>query len=245
MSVPSAWGVPFVAAVVLGALALGAWGWWRLRSTPEPTGVVDSDGWVKPRYDVVADPAMLAQIRARAGVLSGLGVLARPAGIADGVWLPVAIGWAMAAGLGTAAVLCDLRTTYLPSSLMRPWALLTALAVLASWSGALLSDRAHAPGLIVRVSVCALVARVLFWGLWRFGGRVGYGDVRLATILAADAALVSATTWTSWLVAGTLTGGVWAITTAIIRRSRPTLLGTAFPYGPSLAIGAWLALALR
>ncbi|MDA8438481.1 MAG: A24 family peptidase [Propionibacterium sp.] len=245
MSVPSAWGVPLVAAAVPGALALGAWGWWRLRSTPEPAGSGESGGWVKPRYDVVADRAMLAQVLALAGVLSTAAVLARPAGTTEVAWLPAALGWAMMAGLGSAAVLCDLRTTYLPSSLMRPWELLTALAVLASWSEALVSDPGHTTGLVVRVGVGALAARLLFWGLWHFGGRVGYGDVRLATILAADAALVSVTAWTSWLVAGTLTGGVWAIATAIVRRRRPTLLGTAFPYGPSLAIGAWLALVLQ
>ena len=92
--------------------------------------------------------------------------------------------------------------------------------------------------------VCVVAARLVFWGLWRVGGRFGYGDVRLATILAADAALVSATTWSSWLVAGTTTGALWAGITLTVRRRRPNVLGTAFAYGPSLAIGAWVALAL-
>ncbi len=245
MTVPSVGGAATASGVVLGAQALAAWGWWRLRAIPEPVDGRDPSGWVKPAYRVVADVRMLIAAVMLAGALATASVLSRPVGLPAEAWLPVALGWGATAGLGTVAVVCDLRTTYLPAGLMRPWERLTALAVLGSWGVAVVSGGARAVAPVLRVTLCVVAARILFWCLWRFGGRFGYGDVRLATILAADAALVSASTWGAWLVAGTLTGALWAFGTVVIRRRRPSLLGTAFAYGPSLAVGAWVALVVR
>lgn len=245
MSVPSVADAATAGVVVLGAQALAAWGWRRLRALPEPADGAEPTGWVKPPYRVVADVRMLVAVLTLAGALATVGVLSRPVGLPEAAWLPVMLGWGTAAGLGTVAVVCDLRTTYLPAGLMRPWERLTALAVMGSWGVAVVSDGARAAAPVLRVTLCVVMARILFWCLWRFGGRFGYGDVRLATILAADAALVSASTWGAWLVAGTVTGALWAFGTVVARRRRPSLLGTAFAYGPSLAVGAWVALVVR
>jgi len=230
-----------VALAVLVALATAFAAWLRLRSTPEPDDGPEG-AWAKPAYADVASPRLLAVAMALAGVLAALAA-SRVQGTPAPAAFAVLAAWALAAGLGTVAALCDLRTTYLPSSLMRPWGALTAVALLGVVA-TLPGRGAAAPGVLLRVAGCAVAARLVFWLWWRVGGRLGFADVRLATILAADAAMVSLATWSRWLVLGTALGAAWGIATSITRRRRPSALGSAFPYGPALALGAWLALAV-
>lgn len=232
--------VPVAIAIAVAAAVLG---WFRLRSTSEPGDAPDAGDWTKPRYAQVADRWLLALAVAVAAPLAALaGATAQ--GAPTGVRLPVTAAWALTAGVGTVAILCDLRTTYLPSSLMRPWGALTVAALLAAIAVAVGADRSMGIHLVLRVAGCVVVARLVFWVWWRLGGGLGFGDVRLASILAADAAMVSIATWTTWLVAGTALGAVWGVTTTMARRRRPSGLGTAFPYGPALALGVWVALVL-
>ncbi len=227
-----------VTLAVLVALVTALVGWFRLRSTPEPDAD-PAEVWAKPAYADVASPRLLAVASVLAGVLAALAAT-RVHGTPAAAALALVTAWALTAGLGTVAVLCDLRTTYLPSSLMRPWAALTAAALL----GVVLGIHPLTTGTLLRVAGCTVVGRLVFWVWWRVGGRLGFADVRLATILGADAAMVSLTTWSRWLVLGTALGAAWGVATSITRRRRPSALGSAFPYGPALALGAWLALAV-
>ena len=233
------------AASVVGALASALWGWHLLRSTPEPAGGPETGVWVKPSYRQVADPRLLATALGLAAPLALLAALPAPGDSSRGAWAAAVVAWTLSAGLGSVAVLCDLRTTYLPSTLLRPWAVLTAASALAAVATSLATEGTRGAVLGLRVVICVALARLLFWAWWRIGGGLGFGDVRLASILAADAALISVSAWSTWLLAGTALGAAWAVTTALARRRRPSALGSAFPYGPALAIGAWVALALR
>ena len=95
----------------------------------------------------------------------------------------------------------------------------------------------------VSLLIATAVSHVAFRLVWSLGRQMGYGDVRLATALAAPLALVSWATWFAGLLLGTLVGALWALVIALRRRRVPSPLGAAFPYGPSLLTGAWLALA--
>jgi len=241
--------LPGAAALVRGlvaamiALAGALWGWNRLRSAPEPPAESDQGAWVKPAYRDIADARLLTVALTLALVLAGLATTTWTPGRPVAIWLPVLSAWAVSAGVGTVAVLCDLRTTYLPAALLLPWAWLTAATVLILAGGTVAAERGRAAGPLLRLFACVAVARIAFWLWWRFGGGLGFGDVRLASILGADAAMVSVSTWRTWLVVGTVLGAAWAVVVALARRRRPSTLGSAFPYGPALAIGAWIALA--
>ena len=230
-------------AAIVASLVAALWGWRRLRSTPEPPADPDAGHWVKPAYRDVADARLLTLALLLAAALAALATT-QLGGAPARIWVPVLAAWAVSAGLGTVAVLCDLHTTYLPSALLRPWALLTAAALLALGALAVDADPARGGSLLLRLVACVAVARLGFWLWWRLGGALGFGDVRLASIFAADAAMVSVSTWQTWLVVGTALGAAWGVTVALTRRRRPSGLGSAFPYGPALAIGAWVALAL-
>ncbi|MFT3862097.1 prepilin peptidase [Micropruina sp.] len=143
-----------------------------------------------------------------------------------------AFGWA---GLGTAGVLAamiDARTGYLPAPVMRAgWALtiigaLATAGVTADWSTA------------ARAAAGATATTALFWLFHRFGGGFGFGDVRLAPIVGGAAASVSWTLLFGALILGGLLGVAWGLTWRALGR------GKAFPYGPALVAGPYLALAL-
>lgn len=142
-----------------------------------------------------------------------------------------ALAWA---GLGTAGVLAamiDARTEYLPAVLMRAGWMLSALgsfvtaAVLADWQ------------VLLRASIGALATTALFWLFHRFGGGFGFGDVRLAPIIGATAAGLSWTALAGSLLLGGLIGVAWGLVWRALGR------GKAFPYGPALVAGPYLALA--
>ena len=140
-----------------------------------------------------------------------------------------AFAWA---GLGTAGVLgamTDARTEYLPAALMRAGWVLTAVGSLIT--AAVASDWY----VVLRAVIGALAPTALFWLFHRLGG-FGFGDVRLAPIIGATAAGLSWPALAGALLLGGLLGVAWGLVWRALGR------GKAFPYGPALVAGPYLAL---
>lgn len=133
------------------------------------------------------------------------------------------IVWVVLAGPGVLLVAVDARTTWLPLPLTHVlWAGTAAGLALAALAE---------PAVLARSATAVLVALLLFWTLWRWGG-MGFGDVRLAPALGA---IVATQGWDACLLAlviGTLIGAGHAVWRLL--RGRPG----AFAYGPSLFAGA-------
>lgn len=223
----------------------GAWACWRLSRTPEPDdGLAEGDDldpssavWVKPAYVSIVTRwfVLVAMLAATA--------LAALAGATIEGWA-LQVGWGALAGGGCVLALCDLRTTYLPNTLMRPLAALVAAACLAQALAVGVHSWPQARTFALRVALSVAIAWFVFWLLWRLGAGMGFGDVRLVAVLAAAASAVSLSTWWTGLLLGTLLGAVWGVAVTISRRRRPSALGAAFAYGPALFLGAWLGLLL-
>ncbi len=76
------------------------------------------------------------------------------------------------------------------------------------------------------------VAYVLFWMIWRFShGGLGYGDVRLAALIALTTMPLTHWATAQALLVGSLGAAIWAI----FKRSRRHI-----PYGPWLLAGWFL-----
>ena len=145
----------------------------------------------------------------------------------------VAFAWMGLGTMGVLAAMIDARTEYLPKRLMHAGWALTAIGLLTT--ALLVRDWQVA----LRAAIAASAVAGLFWLFWRFGGGFGYGDVRLAPIIGAAAASVSWTLVAGALLLGGLAGVVWGIAWRALGRGR------AFPYGPALVAGPYLALALN
>ncbi len=197
---------------------------------PEPTADEWTPGWTKPTYAGLASP----RDQTAAGLL---GLLGGASALACPPWqVPVMV---VLAGPVASLALVDARTTYLPVSLTR---LCQLLAVVAMIAGLTLSSP---PGpLAIRWAVAATATWLVFWLMWRLTRSLGYGDVRLAPLLALGPAAGSLESWTWFLVLGTGIAAAWGLATQLWRRSRPSPLGTIFPYAPGLVLGCWLAVAL-
>jgi leader peptidase (prepilin peptidase) / N-methyltransferase len=138
--------------------------------------------------------------------------------------------WAPLAGLGALLGLIDAKTTFLPLRLHYLTLALVVLGVLASawWRGQWQPLALGATGAAVALALYAVVWRVS-------SGELGFGDVRLAGLLglAAGATSYSALLWCFLL--GSAVGAIWAVVVRLRGRK-------AFPYGPSMLLGAPLAL---
>jgi leader peptidase (prepilin peptidase) / N-methyltransferase len=96
----------------------------------------------------------------------------------------------------------------------------------------------HAATLLVSLGI-GLVTSALLLVLALIGGGLGFGDVKLAFVLAATAAAVSVTGAVLWLVLAIAMGGLTALVLVLSRRrDRKAHL----PFGPFLLAGWWLAL---
>jgi len=138
--------------------------------------------------------------------------------------------WAVLGTVGVLLAIVDGCTGLLPLRLTWAFGGLTLAGAAASaW---LRAD----PAVLLVAALCGLGAGLLFWLLWRIGGGLGFGDVRLATVLgvATGAVGLELAVW-SFLLGG-LAGVVWGVVARL--RSGPG----AFPYGPSLVLGPYLAL---
>lgn len=196
---------------------------------PEPAPDPDDD-YVKPLYrDLLHPRAIVPSV-----VLGFLGGLVAPlAG-------PM-VGAAVAlAGAGAALAVVDAYTTYLPRRLHL---LTSALVVAAAVLGVALSEPAVGwlpLGLGAAFGVVA--SRTLFWVVWRVGDGFGYGDVRLAGLVGGVAGALGVQMWWQSLLASAIIGAVAGLAVHLWRRRHPSPLGSAFPYGPALWAGPFVAL---
>ena len=193
-----------------------------VQALPEPRG---ADAAGKTPY------AALDTIRFRIAV--GLAALAAgvPAFVLLGPehWL----AWSSLTVANVIACAIDARTTWLPVRLSQAGWLLAA-------SGALVVALAQGSGWpLVRAGVAAAAVGGLFHLLWRVGGVLGYGDVRLAATIGAVTGLVDAGLVGASLLAGT------ALSAAVGIGYRVSGRGGGFPYGPGLLAGPFVALLVR
>lgn len=170
-----------------------------------------------PDYGALATPGfatLTALIGAVAGVLVGWQA-AHPA-----LWLALVVP-------GALQVCIDARTTWLPLRLSQPMWLASAVMIPMVW--------AVDAGAGLRALVGAVLTSVGFWLVWRLGG-IGFGDVRLMGPVGAASAGES---W-QFLAAAIMVGTALGACHGIMHR----LAGNrgAFPYGPSLWAGPFVAL---
>jgi leader peptidase (prepilin peptidase) / N-methyltransferase len=210
--VPAAVAIGLMIAVITALLVRPV-----LRRLPEPA---DGDG--KPRYRDLGSRRFLI----------GCGVLAGAAAIVSWLSLPHSAQpmWSVLAILGVLLAAIDARTSWLPLRLTRTaW---LAMAV-ASLLAALLSG---ALSVGVRAMAGAAIAGVLYLLVWLVSrGGFGFGDVRFAPLLGAAAAADSWTLLWLTLLLGTVVGGLVGLLRLIQGRRQ------AFPYAPSMLIGAYAA----
>ena len=138
--------------------------------------------------------------------------------------------WSVLAILGVLLAAIDARTSWLPLQLTRvAWLAMAAASLLAAFLG---GD----PWVAVRAAAGAAIAAGLYLIVWLISrGGFGFGDVRFAPLLGAAAAADSWQLLWLTLLLGTMVGGlVGLLRLALGRRD-------AFPYAPSMLIGAYAA----
>ena len=165
---------------------------------PEPC-----DPFTKPTYASLAHPrtyVMAAFLALAAGVL-----VPRVSPATLGIWFVLASAVA-------ALVAIDQLTTYLPRELT---AICAGQLVVAGLIGSIATGAwAWWPHALAGAAACA----ALFWGIWRIGGGMGFGDVRLAAFLGFATASQSWPLWWSALFLGTFAGAAVGLVTALVRR---------------------------
>lgn len=139
------------------------------------------------------------------------------------------LAWTALGTIGVLAGVIDAHTRYLPRRLTAALGVVVAagLGVLAL----------TAPLAALTALAVGLGARALFWLLYRVGGGLGFGDVRLVGPVAAVAATVSLNLALTALLLGSLLG----LVVALLARWRRGQDGPV-PYGPALLAGPYLAL---
>jgi leader peptidase (prepilin peptidase)/N-methyltransferase len=138
--------------------------------------------------------------------------------------------WSVLAILGVLLAAIDARTSWLPLRLTQIAWLAMAIAALVS---ALLGGGIWIAG---RAIVGAAIAGTLYLLVWLISrGGFGFGDVRFAPLLGAASAAGSWTLLWLTLLLGTVIGGFLGL----LRLARGRR--EAFPYAPSMLIGAYAA----
>lgn len=211
-----------VAALILSGLQLAI-----VAQHPEPDAD-EPDAAIKPRYATLVRPSscLIVAVLTVVGCLPLLGM--------PGFQRPVWVVWASAA---LVLVLVDARTTWLP--IRATWLTAICLAV-AVGAGAALADETN-PRPIVGALLGAAAAAAIFAAFWWLSRSLGFGDVRLAALTGGLAGSISLEMWYLSLLAGTLAAACWGLVTTWWRRTHPSPFGTAFPYGPGLWLGPYLA----
>jgi leader peptidase (prepilin peptidase) / N-methyltransferase len=188
-----------------------------LRRLPEP---VNGDG--KPLYRDLGSGRFLIICGVLAGFAAAISWLSLPR-YAQPLWLVLAV-------LGVLLAAIDARTSWLPLRLTRiAW---LAMAV-ASFLAALLGGGAE---VAVRAAAGAAIAAGLYLIVWLISrGGFGFGDVRYAPLLGAAATAGSWTLLWLTLLLGTVMGGLVGLLRLAQGRRE------AFPYAPSMLMGAYAA----
>jgi leader peptidase (prepilin peptidase)/N-methyltransferase len=188
-----------------------------LRRLPVPV-----PGDVKPIYRDLGTTRFLLVCGALAGVAAAISWLSLPR-YTQPMWSVLAI-------LGVLLAAIDARTSWLPLQLTRTaWLAMAVAAVLAASLGG-------GVWVAVRALAGAAIAGGLYLLVWLLShGGFGFGDVRFAPLLGGAAAADSWTLLWWTLLLGTVAGGlIGLLRLAQGRRG-------AFPYAPSMLIGAYAA----
>src|SRR5215217_629033 len=188
-----------------------------LQRLPEPGG-----GHDKPLYRDLPTVRFMLVCVVLAGLATAVSWLSLPHYIQ-----PM---WAVLATLGILLAAIDARTSWLPLRLTQIAWLAMAIAALVS---ALLGGGIWIAG---RAIVGAAIAGTLYLLVWLISrGGFGFGDVRFAPLLGAASAAGSWSLLWLTLLLGTVIGGVLGL----LRLARGRR--EAFPYAPSMLIGAYAA----
>jgi leader peptidase (prepilin peptidase) / N-methyltransferase len=222
-----------LAAVLVGSVAFGALAGsavpWVIRSLPEPgTPPSGQLQGAKVSYQELARTPGLRWEFATTGALTG-------------GWVAVSLGmsavlpaWLYLALVGVLLAWIDSRTRLLPTRIIAPsYAIVASLLVLAS---AIDQDWAA----LVRAALGWVVGGGIFFVMWFIYPKgLGYGDVRLAGLLAMALA------WVGWpelavgmyagFLFGGLVGGALVLARVVDRRR--------YPFGPFMVLGALVGLA--
>lgn len=209
-----------VALALVGALATAACTAAILRRLPLPVDEPDA----RPYADLVS-PRLFAIVAA-----SCLAALATSFLLAPWQTWPA---WGALGTLGVLLAVVDAHTGLLPLRLTWAFGALVVLGLVAV--AALRAD----PTPVWVAVLCGAGVGLLFWLLWRIGAGLGFGDVRLATLVAAVAGATSLQLAVWAFLLGGLAGVVWGVAVRLRRRDPAD---SAFPYGPSLVLGPYLAL---
>ncbi|ALJ20842.1 prepilin peptidase [Microbacterium sp. No. 7] len=149
--------------------------------------------------------------------------------------VPVVLAYAALAVVGVVLSVVDVRTHRLPNRIVLPmYPALAVLLTLACLLGAPWSS-------LGRAAAGGALSFAFFWVLWRCGGGIGGGDVKLAGVLGAAAAWVAAEALAIGVLSAFVLGGVFSLALLALRRARR---GTAVPFGPFLVAGMWIGIAL-
>jgi leader peptidase (prepilin peptidase)/N-methyltransferase len=210
--VPAAVAMAVTIAVVCGLLTRPV-----LQRLPEP---VHGDG--KPLYRDLASVGFMMNCGVCAGLAAAVSWLSLP-GYAQPMWAVIAI-------LGVLLAAIDARTSWLPLRLTRiAWLAMAVAAVMST----VLAGGVWVAGRAVAGAAIAGALYLLVWLISR--GGFGFGDVRFAPLLGAAAAADSWRLLWLTLLLGSVVGGL-----AGLLRLAQGRRG-AFPYAPSMLIGAYLA----
>jgi len=165
--------------------------------------------------------------------------MAVPAGVAAGLvtWrldnLEFVALWVVLAGVGSWLAFIDWHTHYLPIRVTAP--LYVAVWVLVGVAALLLEDVHVLKHALIANVIVYVVFRLLYWFASRFlGGAFGYGDVRLAAILAVALGPLGPRPTMVGLYAGFVLGAVFGI---VLQRLRVVARGE-IAFGPYLLAGA-------
>lgn len=215
--------VVLVSAVVAGALAVGLPA--LLRRLPAPV----EDPPPVPYAELAAWPWAL------------------PGGVVASAALGALLGWRVDSGLLwflvplvpvlVLSAYVDARVRLLPK---HPILVATGVGVVLVGVEWLVTHEA-APA--VRALAGLVIARALFWVLWRIRHTgMGFGDVRLAALVGLVLGRLGWTEWVTGLYSGLVLFGVWAVARAVVRRSRAAMR-EPLPYGPFMILGMLVGLA--
>lgn len=220
---------PAVLPVLLWCVLLPIAAWWSVprwlglaERTVEPPG---------PDFVALATP----------GFRAAVGLTTLVAGVVVALAVPVAAQpvWCGLVLLGPLLGWIDAATTWLPARLTHWSWLLTGLGMIGTAVLGLTVAAAtgvpwwHPPlGAVVGAAVVGGFFAVVWW-LGR--GALGFGDVRLAIVLGAATGALGPATVVFAVLVGTGSAAIWALLRAATGRR------DAFPYGPFLLVGAFLA----
>ena len=225
----SPWLAAVVSAVVAAALALPLPH--ACARLPEPAPSPDLPDGEPPKVPYV-DLAGSSTLRVWGPLVSAVAAAA----------LGARLGWSNdllvvvpVVPVGVVLAYIDWRTRLLPRLLVLP---ATGVAVVAGLLGWAVTGEADD---LVRAGIGMAATFGLYWLLWWVhASGMGFGDVRLSALLGFALGHVGWSELAVGVYLPFLLLGLPGLVLALVRRDR-TLLKAAFPFGPAMLVGAWVA----